>query len=123
MHHDLRGVITWLFPAFLAAWLVSTMNEHALCRAADSPQSKMVATGGIHLAVYEAGEGPAVVLCHGFPELAYSWRYQLPALGAAGYHVIAPDQRGYGASDRPADVKEYRIDKLCADLVGLLDAQ
>ena len=55
----------------------------------------------ITLSVHEAGSGPAVVLCHGFPELAYSWRHQLPALAAAGFRAIAPDQRGYGASDRP----------------------
>ena len=60
----------------------------------------MIKTNGIDMAVYEAGpkDGLPVVLCHGFPELAYSWRHQLPALAAAGYRVIAPDQRGYGRS-------------------------
>ena len=57
---------------------------------------------GIGLSVHEAGAGPAVVLCHGFPELGYSWRHQIPALAAAGFRAIAPDQRGYGASDRPS---------------------
>ncbi|TMA49350.1 MAG: alpha/beta hydrolase, partial [Deltaproteobacteria bacterium] len=51
--------------------------------------------------VTEQGEGPPVVLCHGFPELAYSWRHQLPALAAAGFRAIAPDQRGYGGTDCP----------------------
>jgi len=53
------------------------------------------------LLVHESGRGPAVVLCHGFPELAYSWRHQIPALAGASLHVIAPDQRGYGGSDAP----------------------
>jgi pimeloyl-ACP methyl ester carboxylesterase len=76
----------------------------------------------ITLSVHEAGSGPAVVLCHGFPELAYSWRHQLPALAAAGFRAIAPDQRGYGASDRPAPIEAYDIHHLTGDLVGLLDA-
>src|SRR4051794_15203849 len=54
--------------------------------------------GPIEMAVHDMGEGPAVVLSHGFPELAYSWRHQLPALAAAGFHAVAPDQRGYGAT-------------------------
>jgi len=88
------------------------------------PEPKMVKTNGIELAVYEAGpkDGIPVVLCHGFPELAYSWRHQLPALGAAGYHVIAPDQRGYGRSSRPAAITDYDMEHLTGDLVGLLDA-
>jgi pimeloyl-ACP methyl ester carboxylesterase len=88
------------------------------------PEPKMVKTNGIELAVYEAGpkDGIPVVLCHGFPELAYSWRHQLPALGAAGYHVIAPDQRGYGRSTRPAAVTDYDMEHLTGDLAGLLDA-
>jgi pimeloyl-ACP methyl ester carboxylesterase len=85
---------------------------------------RTIETNGIHLAVYEAGpqDGPAVVLCHGFPELAYSWRHQVPALVAAGYQVLVPDQRGYGDSDRPEGVLEYDIFHLTGDLVGLLDA-
>ena len=62
----------------------------------------------ITLSVHEAGSGPAVVFCHGFPELAYSWRHQLPALAAAGFRAIAPDQRGYGASDRPEAIAGLR---------------
>ena len=76
----------------------------------------------INLAVYEAGSGPAVVFCHGFPELAYSWRHQLPAVAAAGFRAIAPDQRGYGGSSAPAAVTDYGISELTGDLVGLLDA-
>jgi len=72
--------------------------------------------------VVEQGEGSPVVLCHGFPELWYSWRHQLPALAAAGYHAVAPDQRGYGRTDRPDAVEAYDIVHLTDDLIGLLDA-
>ena len=72
--------------------------------------------------VAEQGEGRPVILCHGFPELWYSWRHQLPALADAGYHAVAPDQRGYGLTDRPAAVTSYDIVNLAGDLVGLLDA-
>lgn len=67
------------------------------------------------------GEGPLVVLCHGFPELSYSWRHQIPALAAAGYRVVAPDQRGYGRSPRPEAVEDYDIVRLTDDLLELLD--
>ena len=83
---------------------------------------RYVETNGIRLAVYEEGKGPAVVLCHGFPELAYSWRHQIPALAGAGFHVLAPDQRGYGLTSRPQPVEAYDIHHLTGDLVGLLDA-
>ena len=83
---------------------------------------RTVQTNGIDLHIAEQGDGPPVVLCHGFPELWYSWRHQLPALAAAGYHVIAPDQRGYGQTSRPDDVDSYDIVHLTDDMVGLLDA-
>ncbi len=76
----------------------------------------------ISLSVHEQGSGPAVLLCHGFPDLAYGWRHQLPALAAAGYRAIAPDQRGYGASSRPHAVEAYGMTELAGDLVALLDA-
>ncbi len=88
----------------------------------DFPTPSIVQTNGIDMAVYEAGSGPPVVLLHGFPELAYSWRHQLPALAAAGYRAVAPDLRGYGLSSKPADVSAYRLEELVADLNGLLDA-
>ncbi|ETW23234.1 epoxide hydrolase [Mycobacterium gastri 'Wayne'] len=77
----------------------------------------------MQLRVIEAGDrgAPAVILAHGFPELAYSWRHQVPALADAGYHVLAPDQRGYGGSSRPEAIEAYDIHQLTADLVGLLD--
>lgn len=86
------------------------------------PPVRMVKTNGINLAVYEAGSGPAVVLLHGFPGLAFTWRHQIPALAAAGYRVIVPDLRGYGLSDTPKDVESYDMAHLTGDLVGLLDA-
>jgi len=81
-----------------------------------------VSANGIELAVVEQGEGPLVVLCHGFPELAFSWRHQLPALAAGGFRALAPDMRGYGDSSAPAEVEAYDIASLCGDLCGLLDA-
>ena len=86
------------------------------------PEPRMVPSNGIELAVYEQGEGPAVILLHGFPELAFSWRHQLPALAAAGYRAIAPDQRGYGGSSIPPDVTDYTIQTLIGDIEGLMSA-
>ncbi len=83
---------------------------------------QLVETNGITLGVYSQGEGFPVVLCHGFPELAYSWRHQLPALANAGYRAIAPDQRGYGLSDRPEGMENYTLNHLCDDMAGMLDA-
>src|SRR5689334_6139734 len=77
---------------------------------------------GLRMRVAELGDGPPVVLCHGFPELWYSWRHQLPALAAAGYHAIAPDMRGYGRTSQPAEVDSYDIVHLGDDMLGLLDA-
>ncbi len=86
------------------------------------PEPFFVDANGIRIAVHEQGEGPAVILLHGFPELAFSWRHQLPALAAAGFRAIAPDQRGYGKTSVPLEVADYRIDKLIGDIHGLLDA-
>jgi pimeloyl-ACP methyl ester carboxylesterase len=91
-------------------------------RRAEFPAPAFVETNGIRMALYEQGEGPPVVLLHGFPELAFSWRHQLPALAAAGFRAIAPDQRGYGHTDVPAGVGDYRMEELIADVHGLLDA-
>lgn len=92
--------------------------------AIDFPTPHLVPVNGVELEVFEAGRpdgGKPIVLCHGWPEHAFSWRHQLPALAAAGYHVIAPNQRGYGNSSRPADVTAYDIEHLAGDLVALLD--
>ncbi len=77
---------------------------------------------GVTLSVHERGEGLPVVFCHGFPELAYSWRHQVAAISDAGFRAIAPDMRGYGASERPEPVEAYDLRALTADMVALLDA-
>ncbi|MGA8650184.1 MAG: alpha/beta hydrolase, partial [Xanthobacteraceae bacterium] len=82
----------------------------------------IVEANGIHLHIAERGEGPVVLLCHGFPESWYSWRHQLAALSAAGFRAIAPDMRGYGRSDRPEAIEQYTLLHLIGDMVGLLDA-
>src|SRR5947207_14033420 len=83
---------------------------------------RTVHTNGIHMHVAEAGRGPLVVLCHGFPESWYSWRHQLVALAKAGFHAVAPDQRGYGQTDKPEAIESYTLLHLVGDIVGLLDA-
>ncbi len=75
---------------------------------------------GVRLHYVEAGSGPLVVLLHGFPEFWYSWRRQIPALAAAGFHVLAPDLRGYNLSAKPAGVRHYRLEALTADVAGLI---
>ena len=89
----------------------------------DGVRVTTIPTNGVELNVFEAGDpsNSMVLLCHGFPESAYSWRHQLPALAAAGYHVVAPDQRGYGQSSLPKEVTDYGISQLVGDLTGLLD--
>ena len=86
------------------------------------PVQRTIASNGIHLNIAEQGKGPPVILCHGFPESWYSWRHQLTALAAAGFHAVAPDMRGYGKSDRPEAIDQYTIFHLIGDLMGLLDA-
>jgi pimeloyl-ACP methyl ester carboxylesterase len=83
---------------------------------------RQVQLDGIGLHVVEEGAGPPVVLCHGFPELAFSWRHQIPVLAREGYRVIAPDMRGFGESSRPHEVEAYDVVSLCGDMTGLLDA-
>jgi pimeloyl-ACP methyl ester carboxylesterase len=90
----------------------------------EMPPLQFAQTNGIRMGYYEAGpktDTPPVILCHGWPELAFSWRHQLKALSEAGIRVIAPDQRGYGATDRPEPVEAYDMEHLTGDLVGLLD--
>ncbi|TPO10002.1 alpha/beta hydrolase [Mesorhizobium sp. B1-1-5] len=82
----------------------------------------MIETNGIRLHVAEQGEGPLVILCHGFPECWYSWRHQLGALAKAGFRAVAPDLRGYGRSDRPEELEKYTILHDIGDMVGLVDA-
>lgn len=90
----------------------------------DFPIPTLISVNGVDLEVFEAGQqnaGKPIVLCHGWPEHAFSWRYQVPALADAGYHVIVPNQRGYGNSSRPTEVTDYDIEHLSGDLVALLD--
>jgi len=86
------------------------------------PDPKMIKTSDITIEVFEQGAGFPVILAHGFPELAYSWRYQIPVLAEAGYRVIAPNQRGYGETDKPEAVEAYDIKHLCGDMANLMDA-
>jgi len=83
---------------------------------------RFVETNGLRMHLAEAGKGPLVVLCHGWPESWYSWRHQLVALAEAGFHAVAPDQRGYGQTDRPEAIDQYTLLHLVGDMVGLLDA-
>jgi pimeloyl-ACP methyl ester carboxylesterase len=83
---------------------------------------RTVETNGIRMHLAEAGTGPLVLLCHGFPESWYSWRHQLAALADAGFHAVAPDMRGYGQTDRPNAIDQYTLLHLIGDMVGLVDA-
>ncbi len=85
-------------------------------------QHRTVETNGLRMHVAEAGAGPLVLLCHGFPESWYSWRHQLAALAEGGFHAVAPDMRGYGDTDAPAAIEAYTLLHLVGDMVGLLDA-
>jgi pimeloyl-ACP methyl ester carboxylesterase len=84
--------------------------------------TRVIKANGIDLFIREAGQGPLVVLCHGWPELSYSWRHQISALAAAGFHVVAPDMRGYGQSAAPLDAAAYSIFDTVGDVVGLVQA-
>jgi pimeloyl-ACP methyl ester carboxylesterase len=91
---------------------------------AEFPEPTMISVNGVELEVFESGRehrGRPIVLCHGWPEHAFSWRHQMPALAGAGYHVIVPNQRGYGKSSKPSEVTDYDVEHLTGDLVALLD--
>jgi pimeloyl-ACP methyl ester carboxylesterase len=85
-------------------------------------QHRFIDTNGIRMHLAEQGEGPIVVLCHGWPESWYSWRHQIPALAQAGYRAVAPDQRGYGQTDAPEAIEAYHMLHLTADIVGMVHA-
>jgi len=85
-------------------------------------EHKFLETNGFRMHFADAGEGPLVVLCHGFPETWYSWRHQVSALAEAGFHVVAPDQRGYGLTSAPHAIESYNIFNLAGDIVGLVNS-
>ncbi|MGA8212538.1 MAG: alpha/beta fold hydrolase [Candidatus Sulfotelmatobacter sp.] len=87
-----------------------------------SIQHRSIEVNGIKMHIAEQGEGPLIVLAHGWPELWYSWRHVLPALAAAGYQAVAPDMRGYGQTDAPANIQDYTQPQLVGDVVGLVHA-
>src|SRR3954462_14580831 len=97
----------------------NTLEREAIM---SEPTQRIIESNGIRLNVAEQGSGPLVLLCHGFPESWYSWRHQISALAAAGYHVVAPDMRGYGQTDAPEAIDQYTMLHLVGDMVGLLDA-
>ena len=86
------------------------------------PSPRTISANGIEIFLLEQGEGPLVLLCHGWPELSYSWRHQIPALAAAGFHVAAPDMRGFGRTSAPADIDAYSIFDHVGDMVALVAA-
>ena len=83
---------------------------------------RTVTTNGIKMHIAEAGSGPLVIMCHGFPESWYSWRHQLVALAEAGFHAVAPDMRGYGQTDSPEAIDQFTLFHLVGDVIGLVDA-
>ncbi|SIN67717.1 alpha/beta fold hydrolase [Algoriphagus halophilus] len=101
-----------------------TNEINAILEEFNFQKSTLIPVNGIQLEVFEAGQknaGKPIILCHGWPEHAFSWRYQIPTLVDAGYHVIIPNQRGYGNSSIPKEVTDYDIEHLAGDLVSLLD--
>src|SRR5258708_11902974 len=88
----------------------------------NEPRHRTVEANGIRIHLAEQGNGPLVLLCHGFPELWYSWRDQWSALSAEGFRAVAPDMRGYGMTDHPAEIERYTLFHLVGDMVGVLDA-
>lgn len=119
---DRRVFIAGSGGLLLTSAACSHVPEPKDASAAEDITLRMIKTNGINMRIAEKGEGPLVLLIHGWPESWYSWRHQIRALADAGYRVVAPDMRGYGGTDKPADVNAYNINELSADVVGVLDA-
>jgi predicted alpha/beta-fold hydrolase len=121
----LRGIAGSLAPAALIAsadaFVNATRGVTVAAAESDGTQHELthrtVSVNGLRLHIAESGQGPLVVLCHGFPECWYSWRHQLRALAEAGFHAVAPDMRGFGQTDAPEDIAEYTIGHNVADMV------
>ena len=113
-----------LLPAPATSELTTFNEEENTVRLAAEygAQIRTIESNGIELRIAEAGEGPLVILVHGWPESWFSWRYQLQALALAGYRAVAPDMRGYGGSTNPDEIEDYNILQLTADVVGIVDA-
>jgi pimeloyl-ACP methyl ester carboxylesterase len=107
-------------PAALISKTRAATLEHE--EKMNEPKQRIIESNGIRLNIAEQGEGPLVLLAHGFPESWYSWRHQISVLAAGGFHVVAPDMRGYGKSDAPQAIDQYTMLHLVGDMVGVLDA-
>lgn len=117
---DRRRALKVLCASASACMFPETLRA-AVRPAPGMPRPRRIRTNGIRMAVYEAGAGRPVIFCHGFPELAFSWRHQLQAVANAGFRAIAPDLRGYGLTDRPGAVADYATTRVCEDLIGMMD--
>jgi len=105
-----------IFTTLAFAWIVPSLAQSG------EVNHRFVQINGIRMHFAEQGQGPLVILVHGFPELWYNWRHVLPALAAAGYHAVAPDMRGYGQTDAPVDIAAYSQTQVVGDMVGLVKA-
>lgn len=114
------------FSVLLTALLISlpsfASDVPPMPNSTEQPALRFIESNGIRMRIAEMGKGPLVILVHGWPESWYSWRHQMPAIAAAGYHVVAPDMRGYGKTAKPAAVEDYDIQHVTGDLVGIVDA-
>jgi pimeloyl-ACP methyl ester carboxylesterase len=123
---DRRQLLTAAALPFVLPRAWGALQAEALAQSQERPMSELtqriIESNGIHLNIAEKGSGPLVLLVHGFPESWYSWRHQIDALAAAGFHAVAPDMRGYGKSDQPEAIDQYTIFHLVGDVVGILDA-
>ncbi len=115
----LRGIALSAAPLLMSAGRMS-MAAADTNGAQGKISHRTVPANGLRFHIAEAGQGPLVLLCHGFPECWYSWRHQLPALADAGFHAVAPDMRGFGQTDAPDDLAEYTIVHSMADMVELV---
>ena len=111
------------YNIFFNAWTILTQNSEKKYQtmSMEGITHRRIRTYGIWMHVAELGKLPLVLLIHGFPKLWSSWNYQMTHLAKHGYHVVAPDMRGYGDFDSPPDLASYTILHLVGDLIGLLD--